>query len=86
MDTLQQEVLKQVKSSGPRPEPRLTKPTRDCSMWNSRQQGLSRLSTGTMKPSVCLGKSKGVLHGLEVRTGLASGNLMQGCVAVRKFH
>lgn len=58
-------------------------------MWNSRQQGLSRLSTGTMKFSVCLDKSKDMLYSLEVRSGLASENLMQGWVAwvdVQKFH
>lgn len=58
-------------------------------MWNSRQQGLSRLSTGIMKSSVCLDKSKDMLYGLEVRSDLVSENLMQGWVAwvaVRKFH
>lgn len=58
-------------------------------MWISHQQGLSRFSTGTMKSLVCLDKSKDMLYGLEVRSGLVSENLMQGWVArvaVRKFH
>lgn len=50
-------------------------------MWISHQQGLSRFSTGTMKSLVCLDKSKDMLYGLEVRSGLASENLMQGWVA-----